>query len=86
MFARLNIIIYYYDMVRIRFADSASERRALGFLAGRFSLNTWKTGETVVSEGALPFLALEGISFVVEGPATYEQNVPPLRNPLAPAV
>lgn len=73
-------------MVRIRFTDAASERRALSFLAGRFSFKTWKTGETVLSESALPFLALEGITFIVEGPATYEQNVPPLRNPLAPAV
>jgi len=73
-------------MVRIRFADTVAERRALGFLAGRFSFKSWKTGETVLSEAALPFLALEGISFLVEGPATFEQNIPPLRNPLAPAV
>ena len=73
-------------MVRIRFPDPASERRALGYLAGRFSFKTWKEGHTVLPEAALPFLALEGISFTVEGPATYEQNIPPLRNPLAPAV
>jgi hypothetical protein len=73
-------------MVRIRFKDSASERRALGYLAGRFSFKTWKSGETVLPEAALPFLAIEGISFSVEGPATYEQIIPPLRDPLAPAV
>ncbi len=71
-------------MVRIRFKDPASERRALGYLAGRFSFKTWQTGETILPETALPFLAVEGISFSVEGPATYEQNVPPLRNPVAP--
>ena len=47
-------------MVRVRFTDTASERKALGFLAGMFSFKTWKTGETVLPEAALPFLALEG--------------------------
>ncbi len=56
-------------MIVIRFPDSASERRALGYLAGRFSFSTRSTGETLVPEAALPFLAAEGIAFNVEGPA-----------------
>jgi hypothetical protein len=32
-------------------------------------------------EYALPCLAHEGISFIVEGPATYEQLIPAVRNP-----
>jgi hypothetical protein len=40
----------------------------------------------IVPEAALPALALEGISFTVDGPATYEQNIPAIRNPPAPAV
>jgi len=72
-------------MIVIRFADDAAERRALGFLAGRFSFTTSKTGEALVPESALSALAVEGISFQVEGPATYGQAVPALRNaPSAP--
>jgi len=73
-------------MILVRFPNSESERRALGFLAGRFSFKTWATGEALVPENALAFLATEGIPFTVEGPAKYEQNVPAVRNPLAPAV
>ncbi len=73
-------------MVLIRFPDRNAERRALGYLAGRFSFKTWDNGNTLVPESALPFLALEGISFIVEGPASYEQSVPTLRGPVAPAV
>ena len=53
--------------------DVEAERRALGYLAGRFSFKTWASGETMVSEHALPALAAEGIRFSVEGPATYER-------------
>jgi hypothetical protein len=73
-------------MIRIRFPDTASERRALGYLAGRFSFKSWATGEMLVPDFALPALAREGISFIVEGPATYEQLIPSLRNPPASAV
>jgi len=57
-------------MVRIRFPDADAKRRALGFLPGRFSFKSWATGEMLVPEAALPYLAVEGISFTVEGPAT----------------
>jgi len=73
-------------MVLIRFPDPNTERRALGYLAGRFSFKTWANGQTLVPETALPLLAVEGISFTVEGPASYEQNVPTIRGSVAPAV
>jgi hypothetical protein len=73
-------------MIHIRFPDAASERQALGYLAGRFSFKSWKTGETIVPAAALPCLALEGIRFTVEGPATYEQLIPSVRNPAAASV
>jgi len=63
-------------MIRIRFLDTATERRALGFLAGRFSFKSWANGETLVPPPALIALALEGISFSVAGPASYEQYAP----------
>jgi hypothetical protein len=73
-------------MIRIRFADDSAKRRALGFLAGRFSFKSWATGEMLLSAQALPALAREGISFIVEGPATYEQIIAAVRNPPAKVV
>ena len=77
---------YNSTMIRIRFADAAAERRGLGFLAGRFSFKSWANGETLVPDYALAALAREGIPFRVEGPATYEQIIPAVRNPPASAV
>ena len=57
-------------MIRIRFPDAASKHRALGYLAGRFSFKSFATGEMIVLPEALAALALEGIPFSVEGPAT----------------
>ena len=73
-------------MIIIRFPDEPAKRRALGFLAGRFSFKSWATGEMMVPPGALSALAMEGIPFHAEGPATYEQIATPLRNPPASAV
>ena len=73
-------------MIIIRFADAATERRALGFLAGRFSFKSWSTGDLMVHEQALAALATGGIPFFVHGPATYEQLTAAVRNPPATAV
>jgi hypothetical protein len=73
-------------MIRIRFPDTVDKRRALGYLAGRFSFKSWATGEMILPAEALPFLALEGIPFMVEGPATYEQYAPTVRNPAPAAI
>jgi hypothetical protein len=73
-------------MVIIRFPDSAIERRGLGYLMGRFSFKSWANGDTLVPAAALPYLAMEGITFTVVGPATYEQLAPTLRDPASPAV
>jgi hypothetical protein len=67
-------------MITIRFPESETKRRALGFLAGRFSFTTWASGEVLVPDSALLALAHDGISFTVEGPTTYGQAVPSLRN------
>lgn len=61
-------------MILIRFPNAESKRFALGSLAGRFTFKSWASGEMLVPEDALPFLAVKGIAFSVEGPATYEQN------------
>jgi len=54
-------------MIRIRFDDAATEQRALGFLAGRFSFKSWASGETLVPSAALASLALAGIPFSTVG-------------------
>jgi hypothetical protein len=72
-------------MIIIRFPDDKAKRRALGYLPGRFSFKSWATGEMMVPESALPYLAVEEIPFSVEGPASYERFTS-LRNPSAVAV
>ena len=59
--------------ILIRFPDPATEQKALGKLIPRFPGKSWSTGETMVPAPALAFLAAEGISFVVVGPAPYER-------------
>ena len=73
-------------MIRIRFTDLNAKKRALGRLAGRFPFKSWATGEMLVPEAALGFLATESIPFQVEGPATYEQLTPALRDSAAAPV
>ena len=70
-------------MILIGFPDAASERQALGYLAGRFSFKNWASGETLVPEAALPALAVQGIRFTAEGPATYERLTRPRGDPAA---
>jgi hypothetical protein len=70
-------------MIIIRFPDADAKRRALGFLAGRFSFKSWATGEMAAPETALAHLATENIPFSVEGQATYEHLISTVRN--APA-
>ena len=71
-------------MIIIRFTDPAMKRQALGQLAGRFSFKSWSSGEMMVPEDALAYLAREGIRFQVEGLPSYEQAVPSIRD-AAPA-
>ncbi len=58
-------------MILIRFSDAQMEKRGLGYLAGRFSCKTWKSGETLVPEEALSQLAAAGLKFSVEGHLSY---------------
>jgi len=68
-------------MVIVRFDDQQTERRALEWLAGRFSFKTWANGDLMIHKAALPYLAREGISFKVKGPAKYEHSIATVRNP-----
>lgn len=66
-------------MVTIVFADRETEKRALGFLLGRFSGRFLKSGEHIVPEAALEALASQNIPFFVQGKASYDQHVAVLR-------
>ena len=54
-------------MVKITFPDRATEKKALGFLLGRFSGRVLKGGEHLVPEAALEALAGQNIPFNVKG-------------------
>jgi hypothetical protein len=56
-------------MVTIRFADRETEKRAIGFLLGRFSGRVTRSGEHLVPEAALEALADQNMSFIVIGKA-----------------
>lgn len=73
-------------MILIRFPNTDAKRSAMGQLAGRFNFKSWASGEMIVPEDALPFLAVQGIPFIVEGPATYEQIGSAFRGPAATPV
>lgn len=77
---------YNISMILIRFPDAESKRRALGYLAGRFSFTSRSSGQLLVPAGALPALAVEDIHFTVDGPATYGQTIPALRGSAASEV
>ena len=71
-------------MITITFPDRDTEKRALGFLLGRFSGRVLKTGEHLVPEAALEALADQNIPFTVQGKTTYEQQIAAFRD-TAPA-
>jgi hypothetical protein len=73
-------------MILVKLQDDESKRKALAFLAGRFSFKSWANGDLVVPDAALAYLAHEGVRFTVEGPATYERLIPSVRDAAAPAV
>jgi hypothetical protein len=66
-------------MVTIRFPDRETEKKALGFLLGRFSGRALRTGQHIVPEAALAALAREKIDFTVERMITYEEELAALR-------
>ncbi len=73
-------------MVTITFPDRETEKKALAFLLGRFSGRVLRSGEHLVPEAALEALADQGISFTVQGKATYAQQVAAIRGSAPPPV
>ena len=66
-------------MVTITFPDRDTEKRALGYLLGRFSGRVIRSGEHLVPEAALEALADQNISFTVKGKATHAEQLAALR-------
>jgi hypothetical protein len=73
-------------MVIITFPDHETEKKALGFLLGRFSGKALASGEHIVPEAALEALAERSFVFTVKGKATYEHQMAALRGSAAPSV
>lgn len=71
-------------MVTITFPDRETEKRALGYLLGRFSGRVLRSGEHLVPEAALEALADQNIPFAVKGKATYAEQLAAIRG-AAPA-
>jgi len=67
-------------MVVITFPDGETQKKALGYLLGRFSGKVLKNGEHIVPEATLAALADKGISFTVVGKASYEKQIAALRS------
>jgi hypothetical protein len=67
-------------MVIITFSDRETQKRALGFLLGRFSGQALRSGELIVPEAAMAALANQNIPFTVHGKASYEKQVAALRS------
>jgi len=67
-------------MVVITFPDPVTQKKALGFLLGRYSGQVLKTGEHLVPEAALAALAERNLSFTVHGQASYEKQTAALRS------
>jgi hypothetical protein len=73
-------------MVIITFPDEATQKKALGFLLGRFSGQVLKSGEHIVPEAALPALTEQNLVFTARGKASYEQQIAALRSAASGAV
>jgi hypothetical protein len=61
-------------MIAITFPDRDTEKKALGFLLGRFSGRVLKSGEHLVPEVALEALAEQNISFSIDNINAEKQN------------
>jgi hypothetical protein len=61
-------------MVTIKFPDTETQDRAVGFLAGSFSGHVLGSGEVIVPEAAIEALVERNFTFTVLGKATYQQQ------------
>ncbi len=67
-------------LITITFPNRETEKRAVGYLLGRFLGRILKTGEHIVPEAALEALNMQGIRFTVLRKTTYEQHFEAIRD------
>ena len=73
-------------MVTVSFPDRETEKHALALLLGCFSGRVLRSGEHLIPEAALEFLADQNIPFTVKGKTTYEQQLAAIRGAAPPSV
>jgi len=57
----------------ICFPNEDAKDRALELLLGEYRFKSWKSGELLLPEEALPLLARENVPFTFEGTEGYER-------------
>jgi len=67
-------------MTLIRFPNEEAKDRALELLIGEYPFKSWRSGELLLPEEALPLLARSNVPFVFEGLDAYER-ISALRDP-----
>ena len=72
-------------MVVITFPDRETQKKALGFLLGRFSGKVLKNGEHIVPEAALVALAENNIQYTVHGKVSPYTGKRPVKKQIADA-
>ena len=72
-------------MVLIRFPSEQAKDHALELLIGEFPFKSWRTGDLLLPEEALPLPARENVPFSFEGVEGYER-VSALRDPASAPV
>ena len=60
-------------MILIRFPNEGAKDRALELLLGEFPFKSWRSGDMLLPEEALPLLARENVPFTFEGVEGYER-------------
>jgi hypothetical protein len=66
-----HLILCKTTMGIITFAEPELQKKAIGFLLGRFSGHALQSGEVIVPEAALAALAPQDLVFTVHGKASY---------------
>lgn len=60
-------------MILIRFPNENAKDRALELLLGEVPFKSWRSGDMLLPEEALPLLARENVPFTFEGVEGYER-------------
>jgi len=62
-----------YGMILIRFPDEGAKDKDSQMLLGEYPIRSWRSGELLLPEEALPLLARKNMLFTFEGVEAYER-------------